>query len=191
MEQKVEHVKITKDMTIAAVVAKYPSCIETLMGFGVHCVGCHVSPFEPLGDGLRSHGMEEEEVEEAITKLNSILSSRKESGNGSLPSITLSVTDSAAKKIKEFCAQKQKQALRVAVRAGGCSGYSYVFDMADKPRADEIVITEKDVTIYVDRASIEKMNGATIDYYDALQGSGFVITNPNVKGTCGCGHSFH
>ena len=181
---------ITEDTLIGDIVENYTEVVETLLNYGVHCVGCHVSPFEPLGDGLRSHGMEEEEVEEAITKLNSILSSRKESGNGSLPSITLSVTDSAAKKIKEFCAQKQKQALRVAVRAGGCSGYSYVFDMADKPRADEIVITEKDVTIYVDRASIEKMNGATIDYYDALQGAGFRIQNPQATSKCGCGTSF-
>jgi len=91
---------ITEDTLIGDIVENYPEVVETLLNYGVHCVGCHVSPFEPLGDGLRSHGMEEEEVEEAITKLNSILSSRKESGNGSLPSITLSVTDSAAKKIK-------------------------------------------------------------------------------------------
>ena len=68
MEQKTE--LVTRETTIGEIVEKHPEVVDTLMSFGVHCVGCHVSPFESLEDGFRGHGMSDEDVEVAVTKLN-------------------------------------------------------------------------------------------------------------------------
>ncbi|MEM4282313.1 MAG: DUF1858 domain-containing protein [Candidatus Woesearchaeota archaeon] len=62
--------RITEEMLIGELVEKYPQVIPTLMALGVHCIGCGVSAFESIGDGLRGHGMTEEEVKEAIEALN-------------------------------------------------------------------------------------------------------------------------
>ena len=64
--------KITKDTLIGEIVEKYPQVIETLMGLGLHCVGCHVAGFESLEDGFKAHGMDDKQIEEAVKKLNQI-----------------------------------------------------------------------------------------------------------------------
>ena len=111
-----------------------------------------------------------------------------------LPVIT--VTDSAATKVRELleaeCSSTgdTTMALRVAVRPGGCSGFSYEMffdgDMADDDVRSEI----GGVRIVVDPASAPLLVGAVLDYKDGLQGAGFAITNPNAQRTCGCGQSF-
>ena len=65
--------KITKATTIGEIVEKYPQIVETLMGFGLHCVGCHVAAFESLEDGFKAHGMDDKQMEEAVKKLNEIV----------------------------------------------------------------------------------------------------------------------
>ena len=74
MEQKTEQIgKITKDTTIGDIVDKYPQVVETLMELGVHCVGCHVSPFESLEMGFKGHGMTDDDEENAVKKLNVVI----------------------------------------------------------------------------------------------------------------------
>ncbi len=65
--------KITKEMLIGEIVEKYPQVVETLMGFGLHCVGCHVAGFESLEMGFKAHGMDDKQVEEAVKKLNAVI----------------------------------------------------------------------------------------------------------------------
>ena len=65
--------KIKKDTLIGEIVEKYPQVIETLMGFGLHCVGCHVAAFESLEAGFKAHGLSDKEIEEAIKKLNEVI----------------------------------------------------------------------------------------------------------------------
>src|SRR3989338_8911780 len=65
--------KITKETTIGEIVEKYPQVVETLISFGVHCVGCHVSPFESLEGGFKGHGMDDATIEEAVRKLNEVI----------------------------------------------------------------------------------------------------------------------
>jgi iron-sulfur cluster assembly accessory protein len=104
----------------------------------------------------------------------------------------IAVSDSAAAKVAELLAQEDNAelALRVAVRPGGCSGYSYEMffdaDLAD----DDIVTPVGDIRVVVDPASADLLKGASLDYKDGLQGAGFSITNPNASRTCGCGSSF-
>jgi len=65
--------KITKDTLIGEIVEKYPQVVETLMGLGLHCVGCHIAGFESIEMGLKAHGMDDNQVKEAVKKLNQLV----------------------------------------------------------------------------------------------------------------------
>ncbi|HEX6475719.1 MAG TPA: iron-sulfur cluster insertion protein ErpA [Acidimicrobiales bacterium] len=102
------------------------------------------------------------------------------------------LTDQATTKVADLLAQEgnAELALRVAVRPGGCSGFSYEMFFDSELESDDIVRNFGPVKVVVDPASAEQLNGATLDYKDGLQGAGFHITNPNATRTCGCGSSF-
>jgi iron-sulfur cluster assembly accessory protein len=104
----------------------------------------------------------------------------------------LLVTDAAAAKVAQLVAAEgdSSLALRVAVRPGGCSGFSYEMFFDGEFAADDIVKSFGDVRVVVDPASAPMLVGATLDYKDALQGGGFSIDNPNASRSCGCGNSF-
>ena len=107
----------------------------------------------------------------------------------------ITLTDNAASKVKELLTAEgaDDMALRVAVRPGGCSGYSYeMFFDADVAADDEQALFGPDssVKVIVDAQSSQLLVGATLDYKDGLDDSGFKITNPNASRTCGCGQSF-
>ncbi|MGH9121108.1 MAG: iron-sulfur cluster insertion protein ErpA [Acidimicrobiales bacterium] len=104
--------------------------------------------------------------------------------------ITLSAP--AASKVSELLAEEgnAELGLRVAVRPGGCSGFSYEM-FFDSDVADDDIVSDIDgVRIIVDPASASLLSGATLEYKDGLQGAGFSINNPNATRTCGCGNSF-
>ena len=195
MEQKTEQIqKITKDTTIGDIVEKYPQVVDTLTDYGVHCVGCHVSPFESLEMGFKGHGLSDQEVNEAVIKLNEVIEKTtvevKEEAPADVSNATLTVTDNAAEKIKTLIEQEKKQALRISVKPGGCSGFEYGMELDDKSTDNDIVIEEKGIKIFVDKESMQKLSGANVDYVESLQGAGFKIGNPQAKSTCGCGSSF-
>ena len=104
----------------------------------------------------------------------------------------IDVTTPAAAKVKELLAAEgnAELALRVAVRPGGCSGFSYEM-FFDSEFADDDAISEADgVKVVIDAASAPYLKGASLDYKDGLQGAGFAINNPNATKSCGCGQSF-
>jgi iron-sulfur cluster assembly protein/iron-sulfur cluster insertion protein len=104
----------------------------------------------------------------------------------------ITLTDSATTKVKELLSQEGDDtlALRVAVRPGGCSGFSYEM-FFDADRSDDDVQADfGGVTVLVDPTSAELLSGATLDYKDGLNQAGFAIDNPNAQRTCGCGQSF-
>jgi iron-sulfur cluster assembly accessory protein len=104
-------------------------------------------------------------------------------------SVTLS--DAAAKRIAEIVgADAGKQALRVSVEGGGCSGFSYKFDLAEAPADDDVVIAKGDAKVLIDSMSLIYMTGSEIDFIDNLMGQSFQIKNPNAVASCGCGTSF-
>jgi len=104
----------------------------------------------------------------------------------------VTLTDAAAAKVADLLAQEGDDtlALRVAVRPGGCSGYSYEMFFDSELTDDDIVRSFGTVRVAVDPESAELIKGATLDYRDGLQDAGFHITNPNAARTCGCGSSF-
>lgn len=105
----------------------------------------------------------------------------------------ITLTDSATVKVRELLEAEGATdlALRVAVRPGGCSGFSYeMFFDGDVAADDELATFGEAVRVIVDPASAQLLEGATLDYKDGLDQSGFAITNPNASRTCGCGQSF-
>ena len=104
----------------------------------------------------------------------------------------ITITDIAANKVSELIKQEgdDSLALRVAVRPGGCSGFSYEMFFDTDVAPDDITTSYGDVRVVVDPSSAQLLEGATLDYKDGLQGAGFSINNPNAQRTCGCGQSF-
>lgn len=108
------------------------------------------------------------------------------------PTESIELTDSAVAKVAELLAQEGQDdlALRVAVRPGGCSGFSYEMFFDSDIGSDDLKVDFSGISVVVDPASAPLLQGATLDFKDGLQGAGFAITNPNAQRTCGCGQSF-
>ena len=104
----------------------------------------------------------------------------------------ITLTDSAATKVKDLIEAEGEPnlALRVAVRPGGCSGFSYEMFFDSDVADDDNLADYAGVKVVVDASSAELLQGATLDYKDGLQGAGFAIENPNAQRSCGCGKSF-
>lgn len=101
-------------------------------------------------------------------------------------------SDSAARRVKELIEEEEndKLMLRVFISGGGCSGFQYGFTFDDERADDDTTLEKMGVVVLVDPMSYQYLMGAEIDYREGLEGSQFVIRNPNVTSTCGCGSSF-
>lgn len=101
-------------------------------------------------------------------------------------------TDNAAKKVKELIEEEgnPELKLRVFVSGGGCSGFQYGFTFDEVANDDDTALNKDGVTLLIDPMSYQYLVGAEIDYSEGLEGSQFVIKNPNATSTCGCGSSF-
>jgi iron-sulfur cluster assembly accessory protein len=108
--------------------------------------------------------------------------------------ITLSLTPSAAAKVREFfgaeAAPADSAGLRMSVLPGGCSGFKYGLSIEDAPLDDDVVLDASGVRVFVDPFSAQYLNGVEVDYVTTMQSSGFAFKNPNATGGCGCGTSF-
>ena len=104
----------------------------------------------------------------------------------------ITVTEPAALKVKDLITQEGDESLmlRVAVRPGGCSGFSYEMFFDSELETDDVTTEFGGIKVVVDPSSAQLLEGATLDYKDGLQGAGFAINNPNAQRTCGCGQSF-
>ena len=103
-----------------------------------------------------------------------------------------SVSPRAASRINEIIAGEKggPDKLRVAVLAGGCSGFQYKFELDGQPAADDVLIERDGARVLVDPASLDLLAGAELDFVDKLMGAHFTVRNPNATSACGCGTSF-
>lgn len=107
---------------------------------------------------------------------------------------TVILSESAAREINNIVKQQELDAekirLRVGVKGGGCSGFSYLLDLTESQKETDEVFEQHGIKIIVDPKSLLYLNGTTIDFKDEIMGRGFVFGNPNATSTCGCGSSF-
>ncbi|MCG8668848.1 MAG: iron-sulfur cluster insertion protein ErpA [Pseudomonadales bacterium] len=104
----------------------------------------------------------------------------------------ISMTSSAARKVKSLIEEEENDQLklRVYITGGGCAGFSYGFSFDEALKDGDTVVEKDDVTMVVDQLSIQYLAGSEVDYTEGLQGARFVINDPNAETTCGCGSSF-
>ena len=104
---------------------------------------------------------------------------------------TVTLSESAAKRINEIVAEEPKaKILRLAVEGGGCSGFQYKFDLVEAADAEGLVLERAGARVAIDPVSLQFLSGAEIDFIDDLMGQQFKIKNPNATASCGCGTSF-
>ena len=105
----------------------------------------------------------------------------------------MTLTDAAAARVKELMARAERPiiGLRVSVTTQGCSGMGYKMEYAEEERPFEEVVEDKGVRIFIDPAATMFLLGSEMDWSEDKLASRFVFNNPNAKGTCGCGESFH
>ena len=108
--------------------------------------------------------------------------------------MAITLTETAAREIKTIIEQQeldaQKVRLRVGVKGGGCSGFSYLLDLTEQERDTDESFDQHGITVVCDPKSYLYLNGTTVDFKDEVMGRGFVFNNPNATSTCGCGSSF-
>ncbi|TBL84055.1 iron-sulfur cluster insertion protein ErpA [Hafnia alvei] len=106
--------------------------------------------------------------------------------------LPLQFTEAAANKVKVLIADEENSdlKLRVYITGGGCSGFQYGFTFDDKVNDGDMTIEKQGVMLVVDPMSLQYLVGGSVDYTEGLEGSRFIVTNPNAKSTCGCGSSF-
>ena len=103
----------------------------------------------------------------------------------------IDITESAAQEIAKQMAKRNTPGslIRVGVRGGGCTGFTYVFEWADQTRPTDKVFTAHGVSVVVDPKSLVYLGGMQLDFVRGMMGHGFKFNNPNAKGSCGCGES--
>lgn len=108
------------------------------------------------------------------------------------PAVDLTFTDAAASKVKRLIEEEKNPnlKLRLYISGGGCSGFQYGFSFDENVTEGDITIENGDVALVIDPMSIQYLMGSEVDYVEDLQGSQFVVRNPNASTTCGCGSSF-
>lgn len=192
---------VTGDMLIGEAVAKYPEIAHVMQSYGLHCIGCHVNPYESIRQGAMGHGMSKEVFDEMMSDVNNEVEkyaherknapTLEEVENKSGTVVTL--TQKAVSKVKEFMEAEENPVggLRIGAAPGGCSGFQYVLEFEQAPSEDDAVYEQAGLKIYINKQQMQLLRGVNIDYVDGLQGSGFKIDNPNARKTCGCGQSFH
>lgn len=107
--------------------------------------------------------------------------------------VPLVITPAAIAKLKSYAAENEEfqgKSFRVYVEGGGCAGFRYGFGF-DDPQENDFALQMEGLPVAIDPLSMQYLYGATVDFVDTLQGSGFVVQNPNAKTSCGCGHSFN
>ena len=187
---------ISKSMLIGEVVEKYPQAASIMTSFGLHCVGCHVNPYETIEQGALGHGMPMDMFEEMMQEVNKSakgkpIEAHTHAHKGEQTE-KVSITEFAAKKAAEYMKQEGQTGagLRISAYPGGCAGYQYALEFG-KATENDLVFDEFGVQVIVAKNQLEMLSGVKIDFLEGLSGTGFKIENPNATGSCGCGKSFH
>lgn len=183
-----EQERIHREMTIEDIFAKFPQKAQKLAqemtNTGLHCVGCQAATWETLEAGMLGHGYSEDQIDKLVVTLNGILDEKVDPK-------WINLTKRAADKFLAILKEEKKEGwgLRFGDKAAGCSGFEYTLDFSEKAKEDDEVFASHGVNIYVNKGAVSRLLGSEIDYVDGLNNSGFKITNPNVKSSCGCGKS--
>lgn len=179
---------INRQMTIEDILSLFPHKAQRLSqeitNAGLHCVGCHAATWETLEAGMYGHGMNDQQIDHLVERLNALLEEETDLS-------TITITKRAARKYLQILDEEGKHGwgLRFSEKMAGCNGFEYVLDYSEKANPDDTVFESEGIEIHIHNASVSRLLGSEIDFVDGLQGSGFKVSNPNVRSSCGCGTS--
>ncbi|PJD95373.1 MAG: iron-sulfur cluster assembly accessory protein [Parachlamydia sp.] len=180
---------IHQQMTIKEILSLFPHKAQRLSqeitNAGLNCVGCHAAVWETLEAGMLSHGMNNEAIERLVQRLNALLEEEASDPD------TITMTARAAEKYKSILKEEGKEGwgLRFSEKFSGCNGFEFVLDYSEKALPTDRIFTSNELEIHVDECVVDHLLGSVIDYVDGLHGSGFKVSNPHVRSSCGCGSS--
>jgi iron-sulfur cluster assembly accessory protein len=180
--------KIDREMTIEQMLSTFPGKAQKLAHelsrMGLQCVGCNASTWETIEGGVLGHGFQEKDVQKLLERLNKILEEE-------IDPDAITLTPAAAEKYREILEEEGKQGygLRLTEKLAGCSGYEYVLDFAEKALDADLTYISQGINVYIRKEQKGRLIGSEIHYKDGLQDAGFIVTNPNVRSSCGCGSS--
>lgn len=187
-QKKQQATKIDRQMTIEEILGMFPHKAQKLSqeitNAGLHCIGCHAAVWETLEGGMLGHGKTQPQIDELVRRLNALLEEAVDVSS-------ISITRRAADKFLEILSEEGKQGwgMRFAEEMAGCNGFEYVLDFSEKADKEDQIFTSNGIEIHVKKAMVPRLLGSEIDYVEGLRGSGFKVSNPNVRSSCGCGTS--
>jgi len=179
---------INSQMTIESILGMFPNKAQKLSqeitNAGLHCVGCGAATWETLEQGMKSHGKTDEQIQKLVSRLNNLL-------NEPVDLSTITLTEKAAKKLIHILAEEGKEGwgLRFDEQMAGCSGFEYILDFSEKANDDDDTFVSQGIQIHVNKKKLARLLGCEIDFVEGLHSTGFKISNPNAKASCGCGSS--
>lgn len=179
---------IHAEMTIQELLSNFPAhsqrLAQELTQMGLQCVGCQAAVYETIESGMKRHGKDDAAIERLLSTLNAILEEHSDPD-----SITL--TPRAAKKYLAILEADGKEGwgLRFGDKPAGCSGFEYELDYSEKANPEDVVFLSEGIEIHVHPGALNRLVGSLIDYVDGLHASGFKISNPKARSSCGCGSS--
>ena len=184
-------------MTIGDVVEKYPPAAEVMLGYGLHCVGCAVNPYETVEQGALGHGMDEEMINGMLDDINMVVT-KKPKFEQNPEGITLSPR--AVETLKLIAEADGKGGAGLQVKAKQVEGgLDYFMDLVEKPAEGEKTLKWEGIEMYIDDESLKLMTPSVIDYLKSVEGEGFKIYSMKDEpeeacgpqgcgpGGCGCG----
>lgn len=186
--KKEKKTKIDRHMTIEEILGMFPykaqKLSQEITNAGLHCVGCQAATWETLEMGMMGHGKTDAQINQLVERLNALL-------NEPINLDSITITPRGAAKFLELAAEDNKLGwgIRLSEEMAGCSGFEYSLDFSDAMKDDDEEFVSHGIEIHVKKALVPRLIGCEIDYVDGLRGSGFKISNPNVRSSCGCGSS--
>jgi len=178
--------KVHRRMAIEELFSLYPNKAKLLYDemakAGLNCAGCQAAAWENLEDGMKNHGWSEEAIDQFIEHLNTVLEEK-------VDMTKVSITKNAAQKYLQILDEEGKHGwgLRFDIESAGCSGFDYVLDYSESAGPEDTVFTSQEIEIHVKTDVVPEILGSEIDYVEGPTGTGFRVSNPNVKSGCGCG----
>jgi iron-sulfur cluster assembly accessory protein len=183
-QQQVIHPKMTIEQILSGFPGKAQRLAQEITNAGLHCVGCGAATWETLESGMLGHGMTLEMVHKLTEKLNAVLAEKEDL-------TTVAISPKAAQKFLAILKEEGKDGwgMRFAEQMAGCNGFEYVLDFSEKALPDDTIFESNGIEIHVKTVMASRLRGCAIDYVEGLTNSGFKISNPNAKSSCGCGSS--
>lgn len=184
---------VSKEMIVSEVIEKWPLAADIMESFGLTCTGCSVNTMESIEAGAHGHGIQDDQIDTMVKEINEAIASGKAPERTEPKEVEqLKVTEKAIEKMKAILKEQGKEGwgIRVLVSAGGCAGFTYGMDFAEKAQEGDDTLSLNGLNLFVNKSSASLLSGVTVDFIDTLQESGFKFDNPNAKASCGCGKSF-